>query len=62
MFKVLSVLEKRVADRELIERVREKLPQVDSHKLKMLAKLSDRMEEDRHDAGAAAHGVRLPRL
>jgi len=44
MFKVLSVLEKRIGDRELIEKVRHKLPELSEKRLKMIASLSDRME------------------
>ena len=44
MFKVLSVLEKRIGERELIEKVRHKLPELSETRLKMIASLSDHME------------------
>jgi hypothetical protein len=43
MFKVISVLEKRIHDRELIEKVKHKLPALNEKRLKMLVSLSDRM-------------------
>jgi len=43
MFKVLSVLEKRISDRELLEKVKHKLPALNEKRLKLLASLSDRM-------------------
>jgi len=44
MFKVLSVLEKRIGDRELIEKVRHKLPELSEKRFKMIASLSDHRE------------------
>jgi hypothetical protein len=43
MFKVLSVLEKRIGDRELLDKVKHKLPALSEKRLKMLASLSDHM-------------------
>ena len=49
MFKVLSVLEKRINDKDLIEKVRHKLPELSEKRLKIIASLSDRMEGSRRD-------------
>ncbi len=49
MFKVLSVLEKRIGDRDLIKKVSHKLPELSEKRLKMIASLSDRMEGSRRD-------------
>jgi hypothetical protein len=49
MFKVLSVLEKRISDRELIAKVRHKLPELSEKRLRMIASLSDRMEGSRQE-------------
>lgn len=49
MFKVLSVLEKRIGDRDLIEKVSHKLPELSEKRLKMIVSLSDRMEGSRRD-------------
>lgn len=49
MLKVLSVLEKRINDRELIEKVRHKLPEMSEKRLRMIASLSNRMEGSRQE-------------
>ena len=43
MAKVLAVMEKRVNNREVFEKVKNKLPALEVKRLKMLASLSDRM-------------------
>ena len=43
IFKVLSVLEDRISDRELLEKVKDKLPALETKRLTLLASLSDRM-------------------
>ena len=49
MFKVLTVLEKRIGDRDLIDKVRHKLPELSEKRLAMVASLSDRMEGSRRE-------------
>jgi len=44
MFKVLSVLEKRISDTVLLEKVRHKLPELSEERLSMIASLSEHME------------------
>jgi hypothetical protein len=51
LFKVLSVLEKRISDSVLLDKVRHKLPELSQERLSMIASLSDRMEGSRQDPG-----------
>lgn len=47
MFKVLSVLEKRISDSVLLDKVRHKLPELSQERLSMISSLSERMEGSR---------------
>jgi hypothetical protein len=49
-FKVLSVVEKRVGDKRLIKKVKDKLPTLSEDRLHMLASLSERIADDKHSA------------
>lgn len=50
MFKVMSVLEKRVGDRRLRKRLEDKLPALSDTRLKLAASLSERIADDGHSA------------
>jgi hypothetical protein len=47
LFKVLSVLEKRISDSVLLDKVRHKLPELSQERLSMIASLSEHMEGSR---------------
>lgn len=49
IFKVLFVLGKCINDRDLIEKVRHKLPELSEKRLRIIASLSDRMEGSRQE-------------
>ena len=51
MFRVLSILETRIGDSALLDKVRHKLPELREKRLQMIASLSDRMEGSRQDPG-----------
>jgi hypothetical protein len=49
-FKILSFMEKRVTDRKLIQKIRDKLPTLGKDRLRMLAFLSDEVAVDDRSA------------
>jgi hypothetical protein len=50
MFKVLSVVEKRVGNERLLKKIRDKLPALSDDRLKMIASLSEKIDADDHSA------------
>jgi len=50
MFKVLSVVEKRVGDERLLKKIKDKLPALSDDRLQMIASLSEKIGADDHSA------------
>ncbi len=50
MFKVLSVLDKRVRDKSLLEKVKDKLPTLNEDRLQIIASLSESIADEGHSA------------
>jgi hypothetical protein len=50
MFKVLSVVERRVGDEKLLKKIRDKLPALSDDRLQMIASLSEKIVADDHSA------------
>lgn len=50
MFKVLSVLKKRVGDERLLKKIEDKLPALSDDRLRMMVSLSERIAADNHGA------------
>ncbi len=48
--KVLSLMEKRVTDRQLLKKIRDKLPELGEDRLRMLASLSDEVNSENRGA------------